>query len=341
MSRSINEQDRIAPGLAVKRGDVPGWQPITEMPLLIFVGVTGVGKSTILAHLTGVLTQYATAIYSLPNRRELTDRLIIGQMQELDGYSPSPVTDRYLRFDYTKRYREHFAGGMAYALSQMVVAREFSNSLLIFDGLRGENEVIFAAKAFPQASFLLLDAPDLVRVQRLLGRGDAFDTIGVAEDAPQATQNFHSLGLPEAAALFSKREEQILFGLVDSGQVTTADLLAKLRIVVEERRNYDPRATRRFLQQAAPERIVQIDTTDCPPSVAAQRMTQHLLAKGMIAAPATPARGDDAVAKSVTVLDDAGPAATKPTGKPSPTKTRPKRRSPRQTQPTSETGASR
>ena len=87
------------------------WRPLAACPLMILVGVTGVGKSTVLAHLAEFGLDYAL----LPDRRVLTDRLIISAMQAQEGGPIQPVTDRGLRFDYTRRYREQYRGGMAHA----------------------------------------------------------------------------------------------------------------------------------------------------------------------------------------------------------------------------------
>lgn len=230
------------------------------MPLLIIVGVTGVGKSTTLEHLTQLGLTYTL----LPDRRVLTDRLIIGAMQVADGQHPGPLQDRALRFAYTRRYRELHPGGMAHALSQLLVDQENAGSLLLFDGLRGDNEVEYAALALPRACFVMLDAPDVVRVQRLLGRRDAFDQIGRQSAQPSAHRaglSFAALGVPEAGGLFSAAEEQALLALVSRGEVTAEELIAKMQIVVEERRNYDPAATRAALLRYAAGRALIVDTT--------------------------------------------------------------------------------
>ncbi len=123
------------------------WRPLAACPLMILVGVTGVGKSTVLAHLAEFGLDYAL----LPDRRVLTDRLIISAMQAQEGGPIQPVTDRGLRFDYTRRYREQYRGGMAHALAQVSASPVLAGRLLLFDGLRGANEVQHAAQALPQA----------------------------------------------------------------------------------------------------------------------------------------------------------------------------------------------
>src|SRR5689334_17612455 len=105
----------IAPHLAVGAQSTSGWRSITSYPLVILVGVTGVGKST----LVNEMAQHGSPYLLLPDRRELTDELIIAAMQVADGVPVTPVTDRGQRFVYTRRYRELYEGGMAHALTQL------------------------------------------------------------------------------------------------------------------------------------------------------------------------------------------------------------------------------
>ena len=253
------------------------WRPLAACPLMILVGVTGVGKSTVLAHLAEFGLDYAL----LPDRRVLTDRLIISAMQAQEGGPIQPVTDRGLRFDYTRRYREQYPGGMAHALALVSASPVLAGRLLLFDGLRGANEVQHAAQALPQARFAMLEAPDAVRVQRLLGRRDAFDTIRVMPSGDlDATgpQNLADLGLPEAAGLLPEEDTAHLIGWVRQGAISADDLRAKLRIVLEERRSYDPAATRAALEQAAPSRALFLDTVALSPSEVATAIAGWLQA---------------------------------------------------------------
>ncbi len=268
----------VAPGLGWGPNPPSGWHSILEAPLLCFVGLTGVGKSTTLRALVQLLEAVGLGFRVLPDRRALTDQLIIAHLQREDGETVRPVTDRAQRFGYTRRYRQAFPGGMAHALAQLWVAPEPSPGLLIFDGLRGEEEVRFAAQRFPRAGFVALHAPDSVRVQRLLGRQDAFDRIAVAAGIPAAREqkrpglDLAALAGPEAAALFSPAEERALLALLREGRVEPEQLAAKLRIVVAERANYDPDAAHRALERLAPERSLLVDTTQVDPPAAARRI---------------------------------------------------------------------
>ncbi|MEX2540873.1 MAG: hypothetical protein WD314_03665, partial [Trueperaceae bacterium] len=170
------------------------------MKVLFLVGLTGVGKSTVLPVLlagrTGAL---------LPDRRELTDRLIIPEAQRLAGQEPAPVSDRLERFRLTARYREAHSEGIVHALvrhlnslapverraleSTAATARlstqrpgagqsnESGRGEPVFDGLRGVEEVTAATKRFPSARFLMLEARPETRIARLAGRSDAFDRV--------------------------------------------------------------------------------------------------------------------------------------------------------------------
>ena len=268
----------IAPGLGV--GDAPaGWRSLAEASLLILVGVTGVGKSATV----DALGQLGVDFALLPNRRELTDKLIIGYLQQQDGEPRRPVRDRQQRFDYTRRYREANPGGMAHLLDRLWVDPTQRTGLLLFDGLRGEEEVSYAAERLPQARFVVLDAPDMVRVQRLLGRNDAFDRVGDAvappagDDVDAHLRDFDALGVAEARHLFSPGEERALLDLARRGEVPAAELAAKLRIVVGERRNYDPAAAILVLENLAPDRTLVVDTVTNDPVAVAYAVRRFLI----------------------------------------------------------------
>ena len=260
-----------APHLAVGAHPAEGWHAIHTRPLVILVGVTGVGKSTLLTE----MAQHELSYLLLPDRRDLTDQLIIRAMQAADGLPLAPVTDRGQRFAYTRRYRELYAGGMAHALTQLWVADNATN-LLVFDGLRGANEVACAASALPLARFVMLDAPDIIRLQRLLGRGDAFDNIQVATPASGDAASFADLGLPEASAIFNRDEEATILRWQHNGLVTSDALRAKLQIVIEERRNYDPVATYEALRAHAAAVTLYLDTVAHTPAAVASKVITWL-----------------------------------------------------------------
>ncbi|MCE7982754.1 MAG: ATPase [Caldilinea sp. CFX5] len=280
MEQSAHQFVSVGPGLAYGDPLPAGWLSITSRPLLILVGVTGVGKSTTLDY----LQQSALHFSLLPDRRELTDQLIIGYLQTMDGLPVQPVKDRRERFAYTRRYHQLFPGGMSHAVSQLVVDTATHPGWLCFDGLRGEGEVAHAARALPQARFVVLDAPDLVRVQRLLGRSDRFDQIssnGVISTATSSQHSLAAVGVADGDALFTPEEIGALLQSatppVGSGTIAVEELRAKLQIVVEERRNYDPQAAIAYLKAHAPDRTLLIDTTQVAADVAAQQVVDWLL----------------------------------------------------------------
>ncbi len=265
----------LAPGLAMGKSKGNKWQPLHEQPLLILVGVAGVGKSTTEAALLAQLPALAT----LPNRRTLSDWLIIGALQQADGERIQPVQDRAKRFAYTRRYRQRYPGGMAQALSTLLVDVTLYQGLLLFDGLRGENEVMHAATLMPRAHFLLLDAPDLVRICRLLQRQDAFDQVNLAQ---AQTDTLTSAAVPELEAIFTPSEVATLRGMVETGEITPDELRAKLKIVAEERRNYNPQAAKAALGAYAPERTLIVDTVVNDPQASARLINAALINWGLI-----------------------------------------------------------
>ena len=245
------------------------------------MGVTGVGKSTTLEHLlerTGPATL-------LPDRRALTDRLIISAMQAAQGLPVTPVTDRAQRFAYTRAFRERYPGGMAQALTLLAVDRSTSAGPFIFDGLRGENEVRFALDALPLARLALLHAPDGVRVLRLLHRNDPFDRFGAGPSGAdaQAGRGLAALGVELPDGLLTGAEEKSLLRLLDDGAFTEEELRTRLAIVADERRSYDPEATRRVLDAAGPPRALTLDTTQGDPSVMAERIFTAMQRWGLLA----------------------------------------------------------
>lgn len=243
-----------------------GWGMIGTRPLLIIVGVTGVGKTTTV----NAMKKAGLSFTLLPNRRTLTDSLIIRTLQQQRNEPIQQITDREQRFAYTAAYRAQHPGGMAHALTQLFINTDINTDIdiLLFDGLRGINEVAYAAEHLPNAHFLVLDAPHAVRVQRLLGRNDAFDAVRIDRDREGEIETVDRL-VEGVGRLFSDEEAAGLLGLLDGG-VTTNELTAKLKIVAAEAQNYDPAGTIEALQNVAPERTILIDTTQHRPDEIAQ-----------------------------------------------------------------------
>jgi hypothetical protein len=233
--------------------------------MVIIVGLTGVGKSATLE----LLAQNYTDFTVLPNRRDVADEVVMTLAQQAAGEPVQPVKDRVKRFEYAARYRMLYPGGMAHALSRLAVNPARTAPVLIFDGLRGLEEAQYAVSYFPQTLFVVLDAPDKVRLRRLLGRGDSFDITTVEalpldQDLMAALQSVPGIGL-----IFNEDELRQIAGLSHAAAPET--VIQKAAIIVEERRNYDSSAARIYLTNALPpEQVLVLDTTAlAPPQVAA------------------------------------------------------------------------
>ena len=244
----------LAPSVSVGVTDT-GFVPLSECPMLVLVGVTGVGKSTTLA----ALHQLGLGFNALPERREITDAVI---------FSGEPITDRAQRFERTAAFRTAHPGGMAQALEQVHVAL---TPPILFDGLRGLAEVTYAAHAFPLARFVALDAPDTVRVSRLLGRGDAFDTVQsktarTSSSAASTLELLHAIN--GIQAVFSSSQLASLAALPQA----PSEIAAKVSIVVTERQHYDPVTANAFLQALPSHRALYAETALEPAQIIAQRI---------------------------------------------------------------------
>lgn len=236
--------------------------PLTALPLVILVGLTGVGKSTVVAEL-----QHRVPFTLLPNRRALTDDTIIAAMQTADGQPPHVETDRLNRFEYTARYRQKYPGGMAHALSRLALRLDAAEQPVLFDGLRGLNEVSAAVALFPAARFVVLDAPDRVRLTRLLTRNDVFDRVET-QPGPTGDNTLAALRAVEGIdAVFSVADLQETAQIATRNGFSTADAAKKAAIIVTERRNYNPDSARDFLTaKLPPAQVVVVDTARHPPA---------------------------------------------------------------------------
>jgi len=246
----------IAPGCAIG-GPLPaGWQPLPDLDLLVLCGLTGVGKTTTIALLRPLLDR----VVDLPERRLLVDQVVA------DLYRADPATlDRIERFALTARFRADHPGGVAEILSQLAVPQDLAAAPLMFDGLRGADEIRHAATALPHARFVALLATDFMRLNRLLRRAEAFDR--VVASAEGGTRCPLPPGLD---AQFTPPEIEEMEGRVASGTLNEAELAAKLAIVREERLNYDPDRMMAVLAEIDPARWMAIDTVrHAPPAVAA------------------------------------------------------------------------
>jgi hypothetical protein len=253
----MNSLDKAVTYAQVGEAPPAGFQPLAELPFTIIIGLTGVGKSTTLA----LLAEKGPAFTLLPNRRDLADQIIIASLQQEDGLARQSVFDRVKRFEYTARYRAKYPGGMTHALGQLMINPDQCEPRLIFDGLRGLEEVQHAVNLFPLARFIVLDAPDMVRLTRLLKRGDAFDNtaLGLTLAGQNLLASF--LSIPDIEAVFDEAQLRQIARMAHAANIGAEAAVKKIKIIVEERRNYDPDAARIFLtrsQHSHP--VLRIDT---------------------------------------------------------------------------------
>ena len=201
----------------------------------------------------------------LPDRRELTDEMIIGPTE------PGQLLERVERFRRTAEYRRLHPGGMAEALASLRAGA--GDTPVFFDGLRGEAEVRFALR-YSGVRFVELSAPDDVRVRRLLGRADDFDGPLVTIDAHDSTDAWELLdNIDGIREVFAPIQLERLASLSKQG-FSSADIAAKAGIVVAERRNYDPAAASAILATLPEQRALRLDSS----VLAATQVSQAVLA---------------------------------------------------------------
>lgn len=256
---------QLTPNLGV--GTPPsGWITLVERRLVVVVGLTGVGKTTTLAGLTAKATPHM----ELPNRRWLTDEIMIPEAAGELG-AALPVTDRSERFRMTAQYRASHPGGMAELLASLAVPVDEAGPF-VFDGIRGANEAEFAAKHLPHARFCTLVAPDAVRLRRLLIRADPFD--GASDGGGFARAD--AAAMLQKTGIIPQTDRAALLDWLAENRVGLSDLENRLKTVAEERRNYDPDATVAALQAGASDRLTVVDTTTTNPTEATMALARLL-----------------------------------------------------------------
>jgi hypothetical protein len=255
--------------------------------MLILVGTMGAGKSTTVNALLDTGCQF----HLLPNRRVLTNLLIVAPLQREDNV-PVQVLDRNGRLPYIHRFKKRHPAGLAYALSQLTINVTPEDStcekFFIFDGLRGEKEIYYAAKALPNALFALLNTPDIVRIKRILKRKDPYDRFYPEKKSrnPEAGNtrliSFAEIGEPDASEMFSTDEERDLLDMVNDGLISEDELRDKLRLILVERSLYNMRATVAALENVAGNRTLFVDTTRYSPAQIAEQVVSHLRDANML-----------------------------------------------------------
>lgn len=159
----------------VSLGQKDSHQPLSRMPVLMLVALTGTGKTTTLNALSDIAeNNIEQGMSVIPSRREIADWIAIPTAQVILDEPIQPVTDRVQRFHYTRTFADHVNGGMATAFSWVHVSRAY-NGLIISEGIRGANEISHALTNFPNWHIIELALHPLTRLQRLSDRSSAFD----------------------------------------------------------------------------------------------------------------------------------------------------------------------
>jgi hypothetical protein len=209
-------------------GTPAGHLPLSALPLLILVGMTGAGKTTTVR----ALSNADPSVGFLPERRDLADEIIIPAMLAGQPGSAAPA-DRIGRMALTRRFRERHPGGFSHILANLTVASIPGVGRLLFDGLRGPEEVSHALANLPLARMAVLDVPDPVRLRRLLCRRDRFDVLAASGKGFRDTASLFGEGSD-----FSEGEREALLEGLPAEAYTPEEVRDKIRIIAEERKNY-------------------------------------------------------------------------------------------------------
>ncbi|MCG8569920.1 MAG: AAA family ATPase [Spirochaetes bacterium] len=188
-----------------------------QSKLIILSGLTGVGKTTLIDHILSLSDQF----HLLPNRRDLTDQIIIPIVS-----GNQTISDRKKRFEITRQFREAHPGGMGEILNQLQVDKQLDNKIFIFDNLRGINEIEYCHQHFPNSYYIFLNATNETRLSRLLFRQDQFDHIQTSsvELLPEYFQKYFSL--------------DFLSNLIASQEYDLTEIIKKGEIIISEEKNY-------------------------------------------------------------------------------------------------------
>ena len=225
---------------------------MSELSIIFIVGLTGVGKSTTLETLE-------TGFTLLPNRRTLADEIIIPEMLRELGREVAPIKDRVERFKLTGRYREKYEGGMVHALLKYLEQNDVErDSDYVFDNIRGFDECRAACEVFQKARFIFLDAPPRVRLERMVGRSDAFDH---ARATPLENTLFidNLLAVEGLTDVFDAYELALLEATT---HLSDEAILNGATIIVAEQRNYSLGEAKAYLESSvSKESLLYLDTS--------------------------------------------------------------------------------
>lgn len=227
---------------------------LKESKFYILIGQTGVGKTTAIEN----FKQLNQNFYELPGRRELTSKYMIPLVQGILQEKLELISDRAERFRLTAEYRRLHSGGMAELLSTLDFDLP-SDQIILFDGLRGENELEFAIENLQLAQFIVLDASYGVRLRRLSSRADNFDQVDILDGKVDLSE------LDGISDFLSENEIVIFEQKISSGEIAKTDFLKAFEIIKNESDNYNPKATIEMLRSQAHDRMIVIDTEQNTP----------------------------------------------------------------------------
>jgi hypothetical protein len=243
----------------------PSSAGLAARPLLVLVGPTGAGKTTTVERLCTKLELAGV----LPNRRALTDRIILPMMT---GNRDQSVVDRVERFRLTAEFKQRHPGGMGDVLGRLALPADLPPGLILFDGLRGAAEVSAAASTLPRARFLVLDCAPELRLGRLCGRNDPFDRAAVTAVEGETAGAGAVAAALEAEGFDTLVDPDVLRATATALAADGIDPSAVARaaaIIVEEARYYDSDAARQVLARLAPGRMLSVDTAVVDPDAVA------------------------------------------------------------------------
>jgi dephospho-CoA kinase len=228
---------------------------MNHQSIIFVIGLTGVGKSTTLSALKSLPMQFEL----LPNRRQLADTIIIPEVQKAEGKEQSAEKDRLERFRLTAKYRKIYPAGMVHAL-QIYLDTHHKNTetqSLIFDNVRGLDECKAAVEMFEGSRFIFLDAPAIVRLKRLIGRGDNFDQVAATRlENDSFTEKL--LSLSDAEKVFDVYE----IARLDTSGIDESKIIDAVQIILTEYQNYNSEDAAKYLKsKLGAERFLYLDTS--------------------------------------------------------------------------------
>lgn len=241
---------------------------ISSLPLYILIGLTCTGKSTLILNLTKDSQHFKV----MPNRRDITSKCIIEPLQFFLG---KPVGDlqRIDRYSYVGKFREYYYGGMAYVLDNIYL-KNINPSCLIFDGLRGENEVKYAVEKFPKAHFIALITSDFNRLIRLIFRDDPHD---------RTNKPYYQVPLKKIKKLsdidqlfsildFSDDEKNEIIKLLEATQNAFYKISNLLKILAKDKQLNNPDSSIAFLKKYAFEKSYIYDNSHSEATAIAEKV---------------------------------------------------------------------